>query len=440
MTIQYITDPLYKIAEYSKVKLTSVIDQIPLKLYGMHFFILFVLYQVFSLTGLTGTTPTNSNLLQWDTGWYVSIMHGGYHYYPGQQCNLAFYPLFPYLWRVLHLSAVGMSIFNLILMLSGLSLLRQCFHINLRTLLLALSAPCLFFCYVPYSEGLFFFSCSLFLYGLKYDKAHWTCIGLAIACLTRSASPTLIPAILLCMILNMKRETLVRDIAKTSLLLLVSISGIMIVQIVQYWQTGYWFKFFEVQSRWGRIFNLPVLFLTTWGDKDFIWLDGLAFFVGASSLAAIIYLIRRKLKNRSKTIDRVILFSMGYLMMTMFVVLFWGPVYIMNYGTSIYSLNRFVFATPFFTVFLCTFRRYIRFEYQTILVFLLMADVVGFLFGAFTGIQQFMYWALATGYVFLYLWLGHSRINKEIWTFLYILNIIFQLWLFNSFLNGGGVI
>ena len=63
MTIQYITGPLYKIAEYSKAKLASVVVQIPLKLYGMHFLILFVLYQVFSLTGLTGTTPTNGNLL-----------------------------------------------------------------------------------------------------------------------------------------------------------------------------------------------------------------------------------------------------------------------------------------------------------------------------------------------------------------------------------------
>jgi hypothetical protein len=122
------------------------------------------------------------------------------------------------------------------------------------------------------------------------------------------------------------------------------------------------------------------------------------------------------------------------------VVVFWGPADTINFGTSVYSLNRFVFATPFFAVFLSTITRYIRFEYRSILAFLIIADVIGFMFGAFSSIHAFIYWAIAGSYAFLYLWLGYSRFDREIWTGLYLVNSIFQLWMFNSFLQGGGVL
>lgn len=38
---------------------------------------------------------------QWDGGWYLSIIRGGYKYVPGQASNVAFFPLYPVLVRLL---------------------------------------------------------------------------------------------------------------------------------------------------------------------------------------------------------------------------------------------------------------------------------------------------------------------------------------------------
>ncbi len=35
----------------------------------------------------------------WDSGWYLNIAGQGYQYTPGEECNVAFFPLYPYLMR-----------------------------------------------------------------------------------------------------------------------------------------------------------------------------------------------------------------------------------------------------------------------------------------------------------------------------------------------------
>jgi hypothetical protein len=391
------------------------------------------------ITGLIRDYPTADSLVQWDACWYRSIVERGYVYKANAQCNLAFFPLFPLLWRVCG-SPWLISFINLIMLLAGLTLLTGCIHISSRTLLLLLSIPNLFFCYVPYSEASFFFTCSLFIYGWKHDKFYIAVIGMALACLSRSAATVFVPVIVISFILNFRKETLGKDIRKHMVLLMTGISSVMLVHLIQYLQTGSWFKFFETQRYWGREFNWPSLFLTTWGEWHWAWLDGLAFFIGVVCMAGLIYLLIRKVKNPNKTIDPVFLFSMGYLMMAMFVVLFFGPADTNYYGTSVYSINRFVFATPFFAVFFSTFGRYIKFEFRTVVIFLFLANIVGFVFGAFTGIDRCLYWAVTFAYAFLFLWLDHTKWRREIWTALYLINTIFQLWMFNSFIHGGGVL
>ena len=39
---------------------------------------------------------------RWDAGWYLSIAQNGYSFAPGKQSNVAFFPLYPYLIRLVH--------------------------------------------------------------------------------------------------------------------------------------------------------------------------------------------------------------------------------------------------------------------------------------------------------------------------------------------------
>jgi hypothetical protein len=56
--------------------------------------------------------PDENNLVQWDAGWYKNIVSNGYVFIENTQCNLAFFPLFPFAWKWLQISAFNMSIIN----------------------------------------------------------------------------------------------------------------------------------------------------------------------------------------------------------------------------------------------------------------------------------------------------------------------------------------
>ena len=44
----------------------------------------------------------NQLVTKWDAGWYLSIAGGGYALAPGQQSNVAFFPVYPLIVRLVH--------------------------------------------------------------------------------------------------------------------------------------------------------------------------------------------------------------------------------------------------------------------------------------------------------------------------------------------------
>ena len=68
-----------------------------------------------------GKWNRGSRLCRWDTGFYISIIEQGYRYIPGEQCNLAFFPLYPLMAKLL--MSFGFSIPIALLSISWVSII-----------------------------------------------------------------------------------------------------------------------------------------------------------------------------------------------------------------------------------------------------------------------------------------------------------------------------
>lgn len=421
--------------------------KIPLASFCIHWLLFFTFYCILSFLGLIKGYPTNESLMQWDAGWYESIVENGFSYNPDQQSNIAFFPLFPLIWKITSFSPVLISVLNLIFMMSGMLILYKTFQIkSIQIFLLLLSIPSLFFCYVPYSEALFFFSGSLIIYGLKNN--NWIAVlGIFLAGMTRSVSLIFIPVILFSKLYNYHPDkNNAKLIKETSFLVLSSIVSLLLAQYVQYRESGIFFAIFKAQMAWNRLLGLPKLFLTTWDEGRLIWLDGSAFLAGLVSTYYCLSLLFKKLKSKQKTVSSGFLFSVAYLAVVTITTLVYSGEDALG-GTTIYSLNRFVFATPFFLTFLFIVLKGNRIHRKMIVNFLIMIVITGILFNMFGNLhyldtfvlpffKTIIYFAVMFLYSFLYLLIIKTDIRKNLWLGIYLCNLFLQIYLFNAFING----
>ena len=342
---------------------------------------------------------------------------------------------------------IGISIVNLLCFYSGMFILFKTFNLDAKKLLLLLSIPSLFFCYVPYTESLFFLAGSFIIYGLK--RNHWLVIlGVFLACLTRSASLIFIPIILFSKLYNLttERENNRKIIKETVLLILTAIIATLLAQYIQYLYTGQFFTIFKAQKAWNRIIKIPTLYFTTWDEARLIWLDGLAFLIGTLGIVLSVILLIKKIKNKHKKISSDYLFSISYLgLVTLVTVLYSGED--ANGGTSLVSLNRYVFSTPFFMLFLIMLLKRNRLMKNQLIVFITISIITWLMFHAtgylhnldcfvVSSAKTQIYFGIIILYSLIYMLLSNKKYLSLLWSGFYLLNIIIQIFLFNSFLIG----
>lgn len=411
-----------------------------------HFSMYFIMYCTLSFLGFVKGIPSNESLSQWDVGWYKSIVANGYSFIPGEQSNVAFFPLFPLVWKFIGVSNVLISIVNLIFLIIGFYILWLNYKFDTRKFLLLLSIPSLFFCYVPYSEALFFMSGSLILYGLK-NNYKLALLGMFLSCLTRSASLVFIPIILFSVLYNVKLNSNNKIlIIKAVSLIFVALIATTLAQYIQYLDTGSFFKLFEAQKEWNREISFPKLFFTTWDGPRLIWLDGLAFLVGIVCFVFCVSFLRRKIINPQKKISADYLFAISYLALITIVTMLYSGEDAVG-GTTFYSLNRFVFTSPFFVVFILFLFKKNMLSKKSVFLFVFLSAVVWISFGGLGNLDRMniydlpffktkIYFLIIFLYSSLYMLLSKPNIRKEIWIGVYLINVTLQIYLFSKFLQG----
>ncbi len=407
-----------------------------------HVLFLVALYYLLHLFGICRMLPFNSSLLQWDANWYNSIQSNGYSYSEKIQSNAGFFPLFPLLWKLFGCNAFGISCVNAAIALLSVALLTNAFKVKPSHTLLFLSIPSIFFLYIPYAESLFFLASTILLIGIKKDRIGWVVCGLILASLTKATSLFLIPAgIFMLFTQQAMAHFNLRNFSRKAFIWAASVlTGTMLVVFIQYQKTGVWFAYFKAQSmHWSRSFSFPVFPLTTWDASRILTLDATAFIIGLLAIAICCYHFwdaLRKNHASSFTKDKAYLFSVAFLALVLVSILFFNPLDAATNSTSILSINRYLFASPFLLVFINYHLTSSQLTKKQLLVAVLLLIAAGLLFNAYSGKKNALIFILLIGYLSTYLFVLFNVEYKKYWPIAYLINCILQAILFNSFLEG----
>jgi len=384
--------------------------------------------------------------MQFDVGWYASIVRQGYIYSNVPEDNCAFFPLFPLIWKLMirHTGSIwAVCIYNAFAFITGMYILKRAFRFSWAYFLLFLSLPSNMFMFVPYTESTFFLFSSILLAGIQCDNKYLVILGLLLTSVTRPVTFFFVPIILISELLSY------RDfgsfIRRSLLYLTVPVSGIIAVFIYQLESTGVWLAFFKVQSRlFHHQFSWPVFPLNTWGGARILWIDAFAiFFALAAGLALLIVIIRRIKKGNvdGNVPDRAFVFSMAYLAICGLYILFSNGVD-GGGGTTLVSANRYIIATPYFAIFLLFCNRHASTDKVFRISFFLMlalsfisfrtfgpwfsqySELVKFIYRLFFAINIFMHVAFNTNF------------GKRLIPLIYMLNMVLQVVLLQQFASG----
>jgi len=368
-----------------------------------------------------------SNFLNWDAGHYNLIKVNGY-----EGLRIAFFPLFPLMWKLLHADTIEIVLINSVVFIVSFFVLIKDLKLSIIEILIYISIPSFIFFFLPYTESIFFLSSLILLLGLKYNRIQFVCIGLLLATLSRPAFTIFIPALLISELLVENNKKI---FSRLGLYFFVTLIGILIVGIIQYRDTGEWFKFFSIQKEWGNKLQFPRLPLTSWEDGVIVRLDGVAFFIGTIA-GGFLTAFLLKLKPLSMIdVSKEVIFSLAYLGgMSLSVLIFRGG--------SLFSLNRFVFAAPFIIVaFNFWLKQNFRFNTKQLLFIFIFIFLFWLLFGSYVNIQTLLNFFLLSFYVFLIFGIKSDKniVKKIVPILLILLNITFQIILYVRFLNGDWV-
>ena len=412
----------------------------PFQFVFIHVSSLAFVYLLLKFLGVVHDLPKANGIYFWDAAWYNQISLLGYHYSGTGQSNSAFYPLFPYLWRLTGFQLAGISILNATLGLVSIWRLSVNFKWELSESLLYLSFPSMFFLYVPYSESCFFFFTALFLIGLSQENKWLISIGLILASVTRASAIFFIPAFFFMEILSVERSQISRVKLKRNLCLYLACVciGMVIVTVVQYIDTGIWFVYYKAQmAGWPRTLQIPGFPLRTWDNYRVIWIDGIAAFIGvvACFVSLKTFFSWIVVRPAGMVPDKAYLFSICYLSLAFGSILFFNPKDIEG-STHVFVMNRHIIAAPFLGIFLHKhfLERKLNLLYLTF--FTLSAIGIWLLFADFKTLFESYYFSTLSVYVFVFLLMFVSKSFSNLWIPNYCLNLIMQVWLFDSFYQG----
>jgi hypothetical protein len=368
-----------------------------------------------------------ANFLRFDANLYLDIKNNGYH----DNWLCAFFPAFPFLWKLLNTSAIGISIVNAVIFIFSFSAIAMLYKMEWKRQLFLLSIPSFVFMFVPYTESLFFAAGTLLIIGLNKNKLSLIVSGLLLGSLIRPTTFVFIPAILISYIIT--EHYFKQAFTKSIIPVLVLITGLLITISVHYIYTNKWFVFFEAQKLWKNYLHFPRLPLTSWGGDASNRFDGSALAISLACGIYTVYLFAEKLKNKP-SFSKDLIFSLSYITGTSLLILAYRD-------GNLYSLNRFIYATPFIIASLHYFFTEYQFKWKHVWFVFLTSEAFWLLFGSYNHIHNLLIFSLVSLYFIFILLTKHT--NKSISTIsilsLIIINSIGMIKLAYRFLNNGWV-
>lgn len=391
----------------------------------LNLIILIVTYILFVIFTRHLLIPDPTSLLRYDANHYCNIKNNGYTFNENYGSSVAFFPGFPYLWKLTNLGIRQISILNLFIFLGSFVFLCKQFAHNVEDILLFLSLPTIMFMYVPYSEALFFVPSVLLLIGLKKRITWLIMMSLFLCSLCRSAANVFIPAIIITEIISYQNPSRIKNIL---LYILSSLSGIFLVALLQYSQTRQWLGFITTQKNWEVGLRMPNLPFHTWGDMQH--LDGPTLLAGLVCCGIMIILFWDFIYKKVHQPNKAFIFSLLYVSgLTLFTIAFKGG--------NLFSLNRYIIPTAFFFVIFSTLIWQKKFTWKEVGLYGLIIFAFWLSIGSYAHIRVLIGFFLLTLYLILYLLINNDskKIANISFYLLYGINIVLQVHFLFKFLD-----
>lgn len=209
---------------------------------------------------------------RWDAGWYLDVAKNGYRFLPGEQSNVAFFPLYPYVVRLVHSAiplpgdagwlVVGILVSNIALFVALIYLYRL---IRLdydrstaaRAVLYLCVFPTTLFLSAVYSESLFL---ALVISAFYYARtARWLVTGVLAAAATLCRPAGLLLVVPLGFEYLSQREFRWRRIGADGAALFLSPLALAGHLAVLRWRFGSWNVISKAEAieGWNRSLTLP---------------------------------------------------------------------------------------------------------------------------------------------------------------------------------------
>jgi hypothetical protein len=404
--------------------------------------------------------PDASNIATWDAGILASVRDKGYFFHPeGPPWNTGMFPLFPYIWKWTTLGAPGICVLNYLVMLAAFWWLIKTYRFPPLLQLWLLAVPSMLFFFLPYSEAFFFLSATMIIAGVEKDNRWLMAAGIYFAMLSRGTGLFFIPIVIAMEWMpdfSFGKEVLIHVARRSFIPIMGVVLAIATIAIIQYAQTGYAFSFFTVQTA-GTGKHLHGLFLplTTWRQSENLWADGLAAVAGILSTVILFFTVWGKPDEHEKGkpvmwTTKVVRFSMLYLAIQVWYVIFNAPRDNGTGCTSIMSLGRYVFCTPFWMIFALAVASRPKSHSVTLIVSLVCTFFVICIMGVHAYFRDNPFWVQFSDPAFVYhafmllltlpLFLANRpRISIFFLLAGYLVGVFMQLVLFNEFTTGNWV-
>lgn len=368
-----------------------------------------------------------AHFLNWDAEHYFWIKENGYEGF-----RVAFFPFFPLLWRMLSCSIFGIVLVNALVFLISFYFIVKSLNTSTFETLLYLSIPSCIFFFLPYTESFYFAFSTVIIYGIRKEKRVLVWIGIFLCVLTRPSFIFIVPALILTDLYYKKLN--LKLILMLALYVFIALFGLTFVFSVHFYYTGNWFSYFEMSKGWGGVFHFLKLPFTSWGGDLIARFDGVSMLFGIFSGLLLFFIFLKTPYSKRHLIAKEVVFSLIYL--------FGVTVFIILRGGMLFSLNRFIFASPFIIIgvnFWLNQTSFIKGK-QLLYIFGFIC-LFWLLFGSYVHIQTFIKYFLLSIYVVLIfvVKLENKSIRKLALCLLIVLNVIFQLIFYIRFLSGNWV-
>jgi len=413
----------------------------PLSVLFLTFVSVSLVYFLFFKLGIIKTVPDSNNVIKHDADWFFSIRKYGYSYVDGQMSNMAFFPFFPYFWKWSHLSSLQICFVNLFVFTISFLVLMGSGAYKVKYLMIVSSIPCFLFFFLPYSEAWFFLFGTLLIVGYRRKSRVLQIIGIFGCCLTRSVSTFFLPAIIITELLAYKRSAITRRELIINILIntLACLSSILIVVVIQGFQTGKWFYYIEVQKYWKRHWIFPSFPLTTISPNKILGIDAIAMVLGMVALYFCLKWICQWLKqvvfkradsNSNQEVCRSVYFSALFL--SAILIIDTCFTYNIEGRTNMQCMNRHLMCTSFAVCFLNWMHKDYEAKWKEgyVIVFILIGGI--FLTGIYSYYHHVIYYLIFCSSFFLYKFLPKL---ESVFVILFFFNIFFMVIFYQDFLN-----